>query len=180
MTHPEIRVRLRKPLPDDVQGRMALGISAGIVRMYGAVTESQPVMGKRQADRWLRGLLKHPHAWVIEADGALVGEARLDGLNPQDRRARLAVGLFNDRHLGLGIGRRAVGLLLDQAFGPLGLHRVDLRVLAGNERAIRCYRACGFLREGVERESARIGDEWHDDWIMAILEDDHRNRMVCL
>jgi [ribosomal protein S5]-alanine N-acetyltransferase len=167
-------VCLRKPLPSDAVARMALGISAGIVRMFGAVTESQPVMGKRQADRWLRGLVKHPNAWVIEVNGTLVGEVRLDGLDPQDRRARLAIGLFNDQHLGLGIGRRAIRLLLEQAFGPLGLHRVDLRVLAYNERAIRCYQACGFVREGVERGSARIGDEWHDDWIMAIPEDGYR------
>lgn len=127
-----------------------------------------------EAKRWLRGLVNHPHAWVIEADGALVGQARLDGLNPQDQRARLAIGLFSDRHLGQGIGRRAIGLVLDHAFGPLGLHRVDLRVLAGNQRAIRCYLACGFVREGVERQSARVGEVWEDDWIMAILEPEYR------
>ena len=31
------------------------------------------------------------------------------------------------------------------AFGILGLHRIDLRVLAYNTRAISCYRRCGFV-----------------------------------
>lgn len=29
--------------------------------------------------------------------------------------------------------------------------------------------------EGTERDSALIAAEWHDDWIMGILEHDHRN-----
>ena len=45
-------------------------------------------------------------------------------------------------------------LALDHAFGPLRLHRVSLRVLASNERAVKCYRACGFAEEGREREAA--------------------------
>lgn len=167
-------VQLRSPRADDAEARAALGVSAGIVRMYGALAESAPRTSLPFARRWLKGLQRHPCAWVIEADGILVGEARLDNLNPQDRRARLAIGLFHDRHLGLGIGRRAVALVLAHAFGPLALHRVDLRVLASNHRAIRCYQACGFVREGVERQSARIGDQWEDDWIMAILEQDYR------
>jgi RimJ/RimL family protein N-acetyltransferase len=171
-----IRVCLRLPVSTDAGARSALGVSSEIVRMYGSIADSLPVMGKRQANRWLRALQQHSHAWVIEADGALVGEARLDHLHPDDRRARLAIGLFHERHLGRGIGRKAVNLVLEQAFGPLCLHRVGLRVLAYNKRAICCYEACEFALEGVERQSARVGDEWHGDWIMAILEQDYRAR----
>ncbi len=174
---PKIEVRLRRPVPKDALTRAALGASAEIVRMYGSLIDSQPVLGKDEANCWLRALLKHPHAWVIEADGALVGDVRLNDLNPDDRRARLAIGLFHPRHLGQGIGRTAIQLLLEKAFGPLGLNRVDLRVLAYNRRAIRCYEACGFVREGVERQSARVGDAWHDDWIMAILAHEYRERL---
>ncbi|SFC50117.1 GNAT family N-acetyltransferase [Tropicimonas isoalkanivorans] len=55
----------------------------------------------------------------------------------------------------------------------MGLHRVDLRVLSFNTRAIACYRACGFVHEGTEREAAFIDGEWHDDWIMGILSHEH-------
>jgi RimJ/RimL family protein N-acetyltransferase len=55
-------------------------------------------------------------------------------------------------------------------FQRLGLHRIDLRVLAFNERAIRCYLRCGFTEEGREREAARVNEGRHDDVIMGILE----------
>jgi RimJ/RimL family protein N-acetyltransferase len=176
MTDEMLHVRLRSPRPADVDARLALGISAEINRMYGFVPKTMAAMTKDHAAGWLRALRRHPNAWMIEADGAMVGEVRLDGLNATDRRVRLAVGLYSDRHLGRGIGRRAVGLVLQQAFGPLGLHRVDLRVLSYNLRAIRCYEACGFVHEGIERHSALVGGEWHDDKIMSILEQDFRAR----
>ena len=50
-------------------------------------------------------------------------------------------------------------MALRHAFGKLGMHRVDLKVLADNARAIAAYRACGFV-EG----------SWHDDVVMGVLD----------
>jgi RimJ/RimL family protein N-acetyltransferase len=41
-----------------------------------------------------------------------------------------------------------VRVLLDRAFGELGLRRVYRFVLASNERAVSTYRRCGFVEEG--------------------------------
>ena len=72
------------------------------------------------------------------------------------------------------MGTEASRLVLAYAFEVLLLHRVELRVLAFNERAIACYERCGFRREGVEREGAWIGGEWQSDVIMSILEQEYR------
>ncbi|MCY1382901.1 hypothetical protein D9M69_709710 [compost metagenome] len=58
---------------------------------------------------------------------------------------------------------------MGHAFGELALHRVSLRVLAFNERAIASYRKCGFSIEGREREAALVDGEWRDDIMMGIL-----------
>jgi RimJ/RimL family protein N-acetyltransferase len=165
-----ILVRQRPPAPGDVAARAALGTSAEILRMYGYLGEGSAEMTREEAADWWKRLRSHPCAWVIEADGEVAGEVRLDGIDATDRRARLAIGLFSERFLGRGIGRQAIRQVLEHAFGSLGLHRIDLRVLSYNQRAIRCYQACGFVCEGIERESAWVGGAWHDDWIMSILE----------
>lgn len=162
-------VRLRPFSPSDVAERLALGRSPEIVRCFGGNPDLLPDYGEQEARSWVKGNLAHPLCWAVETDGRLLGEARLDGLNRQDGRTRLAIGLYDASLLGGGLGREVVNLVLSHAFGALGLHRVDLRVLAFNERAIRCFRACGFVEEGRERESARIGDVWHDDVIMGLL-----------
>jgi RimJ/RimL family protein N-acetyltransferase len=60
-------------------------------------------------------------------------------------------------------------LLLGEAFGPLDLHRVSLRVLAYNARALAAYKKVGFTEEGRERQSAKVGDRFHDDVMMGML-----------
>ena len=168
-------VQLRAPILSDIDARIALGRSREIIRMYGDLVETPTAITRSQAEAWFERLSAHPCAWAIAVEDDLVGEARLDNINKDDRHARLAIGLFNERHLGHGIGRRAVKLVLQHAFDQLNLHRVDLRVLSYNPRAIRCYEACGFVREGVERETALVGGVWYDDWIMAILEHEFRS-----
>ena len=96
---------------------------------------------------------------VIEVDGRCIGSIRLHSLNKADRHARLAIGIDVAPLRGRGIGTEAVRLLLRHAFDTLGLHRIDLRVLSYNTRAIACYQRCGFVREGVERESALVAGE---------------------
>ena len=163
------RVALRPPRSEDVAERLALGNDPGIMRMFGADPASLPPLTEADARRWVDGLAQHSHAWVVEHDGHLLGEARLDGVEPHDRRARLAVGFYDPARLGMGLGREAVRLVLAHAFGSLGLHRVSLRVVAYNTRAIRCYLACGFVAEGREREAALVGTERHDDVMMGVL-----------
>lgn len=162
-------VTLRAPRPQDVAERLALGHSPEIVRMFGDDPNTIPPLTEEAAKRWVAGLSEHPHAWVVEHDDRMLGAIRLDALDEHDRRARLAVGLYDPNKLGMGLGREAIRLVLKHAFQELGLHRISLRVVAYNIRAIRCYSACGFVEEGREREAAFVAGEWHDDVIMGLL-----------
>jgi hypothetical protein len=51
--------------------------------MYGAQTETMPVMPLRQENRWLKGLQGHPNAWIIGVDGALAVRPGWIILTPQ-------------------------------------------------------------------------------------------------
>ncbi len=166
------RVTLRAPLASDVAWRIALGRHPEIVRMFGALIDAWEPVGRESAGRWIEGLTEHPHAWIITAEDRGIGEIRLDGLDPDDETARLAIGIFDPAMLGRGLGTEATRLLLAHAFGTLNLHRVSLRVLAFNTRAIACYRRCGFQIEGRERQTCRIGGTRHDDIIMGLLRDE--------
>ncbi|HYN66371.1 MAG TPA: GNAT family protein [Ornithinibacter sp.] len=108
--------------------------------------------------------------WAVEADGDLAGAAFLGDVREGGRKARLAIGMYAPQFIGHGLGAQAIVLVLRHAFGTLGMHRVDLRVLDFNERAIAAYRACGFVEEGRERESCWVEGRWHDDVIMGVLD----------
>ena len=125
---------------------------------------------------WLARLRSYRHSWVIEHEGRFLGEIRLYSFEPKDKAARIAIALFDPERLGMGLGTEAIRLVLAYGFGTLGLHRVDLRVLAFNERAIRAYRKCGFVIEGRLREAALVDGERHDDLIMGLLVSEFRKR----
>lgn len=166
------RVRLRPPTKADIAARQALGSDLEIHRLYGGSrSQLEPFTDERAVD-WFRDLSAQRHAWVIDVEGRLIGEIRLHSLNDIDQRAALAVGIADAAALGQGYGTEAIRLVLTHAFGTLGMHRIGLRVLAYNERAIASYRKCGFEVEGRERESALVDGEWYDDIIMGIIVSD--------
>jgi RimJ/RimL family protein N-acetyltransferase len=121
---------LRPPRDGDGEGRFALGNDPDIMRMFGADPKTVPPLTLDAAHHWITRLVAHPHAWVVEQEGRFLGEVRFDDVDRVARRARLAIGFYDAGKLGRGLGREAVRLALDHAFGPLGLERLTLRVLA--------------------------------------------------
>jgi len=163
------RLRLRPVEPADAAARLALGQDPALALFYGVDPARLPPYGQRQATAWAERLSRVRHAWAIERDGALVGEVRLDSVNLQDRRASLAIGFFAARDLGQGLGTEALRLALAHAFDGLVLHRIGVRVLEYNARALRAYEKCGFKIEGRERETAFLLGRWHDDIMLGLL-----------
>lgn len=164
---------LRRPVAEDLSFLSAYSPSADIARMagYSGTTDWDPRLeGLRLFDR----IKASPYGWLAELNGRLVGHVRLSETEMSQRRGRLVTGLFEGANLGRGYGRRAVALALDHLFPSEGFHRIDLRVLAYNRRAIRCYLACGFSFEGLEREVFNLEGVWHGDWMMSILEHEPR------
>lgn len=163
------RLNLRPPQPRDVAARIAMGRDPQIYRMFGADVASLAPFTQIQAEAWVARIDEHPAAWVIALDDDAIGEIRIDNPVDADARASLAIGILDRNHLGKGYGVEAIRSVAAFAFDALGLHRLSVRVLAFNHRAIRAYEKVGFRREGLERESAHVGGEWHDDVLMGLL-----------
>jgi RimJ/RimL family protein N-acetyltransferase len=117
------------------------------------------------------------YAWAIEHEGHCIGSARLV-VNRDQHCATYAVGLFVAGLRGQGLGREVTRLVLAWGFDVLGLHRIELQVLATNRRAIDCYLACGFRKEGVRREAELYPDGWKDFLLMGLLGSESESRLT--
>ena len=93
----------------------------------------------------------------IEADGKLIGEIGLFHRNRTSETAELGIGIGDHDYWSRGYGREAIGLLVQYGFQLQNIHRIWLQTHSANERAFRCYLACGFVEEGRLREH-----HWHD------------------
>ena len=106
--------------------------------------------------------------FVIEADGQCIGHCGLFQFDETARTAGLGITIGDKAYWGQGYGREAVQLLLDYAFRLRNLRRVWLTVFGRNERAIRAYRACGFVEEGRLREHVWSNGAYDDLVYMAV------------
>lgn len=166
------RLVLRRPIPSDIADRHALGRDPDIYRMLGADAEKLPPLTEEQAKAWVENIAGHPATWVMEWQGRAIGEILLDNFVEADKRAALIIGILAPEAIGKGLGTEAITAIAEFAFDTLHLHKLSMRVLAFNTRAIRAYERVGFIREGLERESALIGGVWHDDVIVGLLKRD--------
>jgi RimJ/RimL family protein N-acetyltransferase len=162
------RLVLRRPRAEDVEARFRLGTPREIVEAYGGTFDSTAIFTRNDAQSQISFIEQHAYAWIIDING-FIGHVRFFALDPHDRRAALAIGIEDPACLGKGYGSEAIRLALRYIFST-GLHRISARVMAGNHRAIACYRSCGFQVEGREREAVFVDGRWQDDLIMGVLE----------
>ena len=79
----------------------------------------------------------------------------------------------NARHAGKGLMGEAMALVLDHAFGPLALHRLEANIQPGNAPSIALARGAGFRLEGYSPRYLLIGGRWRDHERYAITADEH-------
>jgi RimJ/RimL family protein N-acetyltransferase len=108
----------------------------------------------------------------VRATDLLVGTCALSQLDADNGSALFHITIGEKEAWGHGFGTEATRLMINHAFGGLGLHRVGLTVFSFNERAIRSYRSVGFVVEGRSREAIWREGRWWDEISMSILASD--------
>jgi [ribosomal protein S5]-alanine N-acetyltransferase len=170
------RVILHGPRDSDVDDRLRHPIDPEEEDGYGSAWRREWDGRRYHTREYLIAGRKPPepgdYSWAIEHDGHCIGGAGLR-VDPDQHRATYTVGLFVAGLRGRGLGREVTRLVLAWAYDVLGVHRVELEVLAFNSRAINCYLACGFRQEGVRREAELYPDGWKDFIMMGLLRSEH-------
>jgi [ribosomal protein S5]-alanine N-acetyltransferase len=168
------KLLLRQPIESDVMDYYNVETSKELIRMYGGNTKDIKPKTMKDAQKFVNDIRANKLEWCVEFEGRFIGQARLT-VSEVDNRARFAVGMFDSSVWGKGLGTEITQLVLQYAFDELSLHRVDLRVLQYNKRAIKCYENCGFIQEGLEREGALIEGKYETDIIMSILDREYND-----
>jgi len=119
----------------------------------------------------------------LQETDRLIGTCAFSQLDGDNGSALFHITIGERDCWGRGYGTEATALMLDHAFGTLGLHRVGLSVFAFNERAIRSYRKVGFVVEGRSREAIWRDGRFFDEVHMSVLAEEwqaNRRRVLAL
>ena len=74
---------------------------------------------------------------------------------------------------GKGLAREAIGAVLDFAFGPAGLHRIQAAIMPRNARSLRVIEKLAFRREGYAERYLQIAGTWEDHILFARTREEH-------
>lgn len=109
------------------------------------------------------------------SSGELLGHVSLYVADVRSRSAMLAI-IIGPGHAGRGYGSDALEVLMRYGFEEMGLHRIELRTWAFNDRALATYSKAGFVEEGRRREAVHHAGSFHDEVLMGLLEQEWRAR----
>lgn len=129
-------------------------------------------------DVMLEGKLESDKIFVIADIDSLefIGEVGLHKIDWKNRIAEAGIVIGKKDYLGKGIGTEAIELLQYFAFYKLNLNKLELAVHDFNERAINCYKKCGFIEEGRLRNKHYFDGKYSDSILMGILKEEYEAR----
>jgi RimJ/RimL family protein N-acetyltransferase len=168
-------VTLRRHAPQNVAAFRRWYADPEIARL---ARYQQTPMRPEEIERFFAARVVGPDALALavheRSTDRLIGTCAFSQLDGDNGSALYHITIGEPDAWGRGYGTEATRLMIDHAFGTLGLHRIALFVFEFNDRAIRAYRRCGFVVEGRSRESIWRDGRWWDELAMSILESDWR------
>lgn len=117
------------------------------------------------------------HEWglVVPQGGKVIGTCTLFNLDRSNRRAEIGFALGRP-WWGRGLMGEALTVLLDFAFGELGLRRIEADADPLNSASIKLLESLGFRREGLLRERWNVGGDLQDTVFLGLLAREYRPR----
>ena len=112
----------------------------------------------------------------VTADDRYIGNCGVNDVDLVHGHAEVGIVIGEADAQGQGFGRDAIVTLLRFGFDTLGLHRIHIRHIDGNERAAQLYPSIGFRPIGREREHLFIRGSWRDEFALDMLDREFRER----
>lgn len=114
----------------------------------------------------------------LKSDQTPIGRGLLFNIDHLNNSAWCGIFIGEAGQQGKGLGREALGLLLDYAFRLLNLNNITLGVFAFNQVAIRTYESLGFQPIGTRRQARLIDGSYHDVLLMDLLVADWQETFI--
>lgn len=112
-------------------------------------------------------------AVTLRTDGKMIGTCGFTRINTDYNCAEIGYVLNND-YWGNGYAPEAVRKVLEFGFMTLGLHRIEAKYMAGNDRSRRVMEKAGMQFEGFAREAYFVKEHYVTVGTCAILEDEFK------
>ena len=102
-----------------------------------------------------------------------IGLIDLFDFDPVNNRAGVGILIQNETNRGNGIGKEALGLLIDYSFEKLQLHQLYANIGMDNEASLNLFTTFGFQKIGVKKDWIFQGNSFHDEALFQLINHQH-------
>jgi RimJ/RimL family protein N-acetyltransferase len=173
------RVRLRWLDENDAAGLFEIFSNREVTRYWGWPA-LEDIAAATELVRSIHGMFEQRSLFqwgVVRRDlDQVIGTSTLAHVDPRNGRAELGFALHRG-HWGQGFAGEAVTALIQFAFGPLGLRRLEADVDPRNDRSLALLQRLGFVREGYLRERWNVNGEIQDAVFCGLLAREWASRL---
>lgn len=106
--------------------------------------------------------------FVIEYDGRFVGQVTVNNVIRGSAQFASVGYWIDERVAGRGITPRALALVIDHCFGPVGLHRIEVAIRPENHASLRVVDKLGIPLVGLAPGYLHIDGDWRDHLLFGI------------
>ena len=166
-------VTLREPITPDL-GPLVDLLSLGDATRFGLDEPVSEVGVQQLIERFARERTKgfaFTYVVTLSATRTAVGLLQIRQLDPSFEAAEWECTIAPSSR-GNGVFLDAARLAGSFAFGAIGVHRLEARVLVENGRANGALRKLGAVQEGILRRSVRRAGAYVDQVLWSVLKDD--------
>ena len=138
------------------------------------IGRSGSIMTKEAEKEFLETHIKDEATFVIVTleENKMIGTVSLEQINHINRCATLGIFIGDKEYRSKGYGTEAIRLILEYGFYYMNLNNIKLDLVEFNERALRCYRKCGFKEYGRRRKCIYHNGNYYDRIEMDILKEE--------
>jgi [ribosomal protein S5]-alanine N-acetyltransferase len=169
------RLRLRELIAEDAPVVFAIHGDAHAMRHYGTDPLAEPADAEKLIERFAswRAQPNPGVRWGLEvrSSGVLIGTCGLFGWNRDWRKCATGYELAPAAR-GQGFMHEALRAAFDWGFSQMQLNRIEAQIHPQNEASLKLVQKLGFAREGLLREVARWGGQFHDLLQLSLLRRD--------
>lgn len=122
---------------------------------------------------------KNYNFFIVTLDNdKVIGTVGLENYDAINRTAILGIFIGDKEYRSQGYGTEAIRLILDYGFNYLNLNNIGLDLIEFNERALACYKKCGFKEYGRRRKCIYLNGKYYDRIRMDILAEEFKNKYI--
>lgn len=116
---------------------------------------------KNRNDRALIGI-------YLKENGLHIGNLTLSTIDWKDRTGTVGICIGRKEYTGKGLGKEALGAVIQYCFNQLGLGRLQAYLNVENTKSLNLFKGCRFRIEGVLKGRGRVNGKPSDDYLVAI------------